>query len=444
MSRPAPGPAPRPPGRRRPAALGAALRQLSGDHSPLEMPWTRTSGASPEAEELHRAVLALEWRAAVGPGAKALLVARALFWPVASLLRALRLVRRFGQAVASRHGVGPIRQVWQQVACANFLNVGPDAYYRYRLYLAVNRRRALEFVQHFESSRIGQERIRQHGGFDLDHKVGFHDRCRSLGLATVPVLATFEAGRLHRWEGAPDGILPCQDLVLKPCNLDSGEGVECWRYDPARRAWHRHGVVHADLLAHASRSSEARPCLLQPRLDNHADLAPLSAGGLCTLRVVTCLDAGQRPRLVQAILNFPTGGSDINNFGSGGLAAAVDPESGALGPAFDEDASAAPLASHPTTGAPVAGRVVPHWQAMLELCLAAHAHFPEFHSIGWDVAPTPQGPLLLEANTIWDVDLAQMATGQPLAAVLRADGVVERHLASVAPRRSRLARRGGA
>ncbi len=410
------------------------LRQLSGDHSPLEMPWTRSSGASVEAEELHRVVLALEWQAAGGSAARWLLVARALAWPVTSLLRALRLVRRHGEAVARRHGVGRLRQLWQQVCCANLLNVGPDSYYRYRLYLEVNRRRALEFVQHFESSRIGLERVRLHGGFDLDHKVGFHDRCVSLGLATVPLLATFEAGRVERWCLDPDGALPCQDLVLKPCNLDSGEGVECWRYDPARRAWQREGVERPDLLAHARSSSERRPCLLQARLSNHEGLAPLSAGGLCTLRVVTCLEPGGRPRLVQAVLNFPTGRSDINNFGSGGLAAAVDPATGALGPAIGDDASADPLPRHPTTGAAVAGRLVPDWEGMVELCLAAHAHFPEFHSIGWDVAPTPLGPLLLEANTIWDVDLVQMATGQPLAAVLRADRVVADHLAAASGR----------
>jgi hypothetical protein len=410
------------------AALREALRALSGDHSPLEMPWTRASGASPEAAELHRVVLALEWAAAASRGARLLLVARALLWPLTSLVRAVRLLRRHGAAVSRQHGVGQARQLWQQVSCANFLNVGPDAYYKFRLYLEANRRRALEFVQHFENSRLGLERVRQLGGFELDHKVAFHDRCRSLGLATAPVLATFEGGRLDRWYGGDDGALPPADLVLKPCNMDSGLGVECWRYDPGRRCWHRDGAVRPDLLEHARQSSERRPCLLQPRLVNHADLRPLSAGGLCTLRVVTCLGPDERPRLVQSVLNIPIGGSDINNFGSGGLAAAVDPVSGALGPAIGDDLGAEPQRAHPTTGAAIAGRRLAHLQEMEALCLTAHAAFPGFHSIGWDVALTPEGPLLLEANTIWDVDMAQMSSGRPLAAVLRGDAVVERLL----------------
>jgi hypothetical protein len=164
-------------------------------------------------------------------------------------------------------------------------------------------------------------------------------------------------------------------------------------------------------------------------LSNPADLALIAGGGLCTLRVVTCIGPGRDPFLLQAVLNIPTGRSDINNFGSGGLAALVDASSGLLGPAFGDDVAAEPLAAHPTTGATIVGRRVERLQEMVELCLMAHARVSRFHSIGWDVVPTPEGPLLLEANTIWDVDLAQRASGEPLAALLRRDGVVARRLA---------------
>jgi hypothetical protein len=409
----------------------AWLRALSGDHSPLEMPWTRR-GASAEAAEFHRVVLALEWEAATTARARALLLARALLWPATSLLRAIKLTRLHGAAVAHRHGVGAARQLWQQVACANLLNVGPDAYYRYRLFLPANRRRALEFVQHFESSLLGRERIRQEGGYDLDHKVAFHDHFQALGLPIVPILATFEAGRLTRWYGPDRGVPPPGDLVLKPVKLHSGEGVECWRYDAARATWRRNGAEQADLLEHARQTSLRHACLLQPMVSNSSDLAQIADGGLCTLRVVTCVGSGSEPFLLQAVLNIPMGRSDINNFDSGGLAALVDASTGLLGPAFGKEIGAEPLAAHPTTGAPIHGRRLARLQEMVELCLAAHAHVPQFYSIGWDVVPAPEGPLLLEANTIWDVDMAQRASGEPLAAVLRGDGVVSRRVAASA------------
>jgi hypothetical protein len=40
--------------------------------------------------------------------------------------------------------------------------------------------------------------------------------------------------------------------------------------------------------------------------------------------------------------------------------------------------------------------------------------FPGFPSIGWDIAITPIGPVLIEGNYNWDVVLAQQAGSRPL------------------------------
>ena len=47
----------------------------------------------------------------------------------------------------------------------------------------------------------------------------------------------------------------------------------------------------------------------------------------------------------------------------------------------------------------------------LELCLRAHALLPRLKSIGWDVAFTPQGPVLIEGNDDWEISPAQVVNG---------------------------------
>ena len=44
--------------------------------------------------------------------------------------------------------------------------------------------------------------------------------------------------------------------------------------------------------------------------------------------------------------------------------------------------------------------------------------FPKSAAIGWDIALTDQGPLLLEANPNWCVEVVQMAHGAPLGATI--------------------------
>ena len=52
--------------------------------------------------------------------------------------------------------------------------------------------------------------------------------------------------------------------------------------------------------------------------------------------------------------------------------------------------------THPLTGGRIAGRVLPHWQEAVDLAIRAHAAFSEWAVIGWDIAWTPDGPVLLE------------------------------------------------
>jgi len=54
---------------------------------------------------------------------------------------------------------------------------------------------------------------------------------------------------------------------------------------------------------------------------------------------------------------------------------------------------------HPDSGVRVTGRSIPDWAAIAQLLLRSHeALCPDVPLLGWDVALTPQGPMLLEVN----------------------------------------------
>jgi hypothetical protein len=48
------------------------------------------------------------------------------------------------------------------------------------------------------------------------------------------------------------------------------------------------------------------------------------------------------------------------------------------------------------------------------LALRAHRVFYDFPSVGWDVAVTPEGPVLIEGNYNWNVVLTQQAGGRAI------------------------------
>ena len=64
---------------------------------------------------------------------------------------------------------------------------------------------------------------------------------------------------------------------------------------------------------------------------------------------------------------------------------------------------------HPVTSVQISGFQLPFWKESLDLALRAHQAFSPLHTLGWDVGITEQGPILIEANSMYDIDLLQIA-----------------------------------
>src|SRR5690606_10909580 len=92
---------------------------------------------------------------------------------------------------------------------------------------------------------------------------------------------------------------------------------------------------------------------------------------------------------------------------------AIDPSTGGLGVAVGSRSKNWPdmhtFEHHPDTGVCFEGFTLPYWNDTTNLVLRAHQAFPELGVIGWDVAITEQGPVLIEANHAWDINLLQVA-----------------------------------
>jgi hypothetical protein len=97
-------------------------------------------------------------------------------------------------------------------------------------------------------------------------------------------------------------------------------------------------------------------------------------------------------------------------------AAAIDLESGRLGRMCnDKDLRPGRWSDHhPVTGAPVAGRVLEAWPDIRALAEAAQRVFADRMLVGWDIALTPSGPVILEGNSYPDVHFLQRVHAQPI------------------------------
>ncbi len=152
--------------------------------------------------------------------------------------------------------------------------------------------------------------------------------------------------------------------------------------------------------------------MFQKKIVNHPDLAKFTGAAVGTLRVVTCMSPnGLRP--LYAAWKIPSKTSMADNFWrSDNMIAQVDVESGELlrcQKSIGVDAEEVEV--HPTLGEPLVGMTIPRWREVTDLGVAVASLFPRTRMLGFDIALSETGPVLIECNDNPDHGLYQISAG---------------------------------
>lgn len=358
-----------------------------------------------------------------------------LLWPVAFVALATIFLWRNGRATAERSGRTLWRQFVDQAWLYAMAGVLPSCYYVYGLHDRPLKRHARGFLLRCET-KGGIYRVLNpaRGGSSamLWDKTAFAEHCHANGIPTVATLAIVGKGQVTMLS---DREAFRGNLFVKPVKGKGGRGAQRWDYVGADRYADTTGrtVSYVELFEFLLTKSAKRKLLVQSRIANHPNLAPISNGALSTVRVLTCLDESGRPEVISAMLRMAIGENRVvDNAHKGGIAAAVDLETGVLNGACDFS-FADELARHPTSGASIAGVRLPYWERLRAFVEHAHSTVPGQILVGWDVAITPDELILIEANGSPGLEMLQRVhrqgfirdrMGALLAHHLRSPGVV--------------------
>ncbi len=269
-----------------------------------------------------------------------------------------------------------------------------------------------------------------------EDKIAFDAFCREAGLPIPRCLGAFRVvgGDTQDATVARDQTVrmlaasPVPDLILKPTGGVHGRGIFRVEADgPAFRCHDGRQRSAAEVYDWIARESDFTDYLAQERVRAHADIARLSGtDNLQTVRMVTYVAADGRVVLGCCQLRIIAGSSVVDNFhdgltgnligdipGAGGVVSEVHGPAGGA-PGFTT------VAAHPVTGAIFRGFTIPCWEDACRLVQKAARAFLPLRTIGWDVAITADGPLLIEGNVTWDPAYESEVGGEILRAI-RAD-----------------------
>ncbi|NJO33193.1 MAG: hypothetical protein HC869_08635 [Rhodospirillales bacterium] len=252
----------------------------------------------------------------------------------------------------------------------------------------------------------------------LNDKAAFFRHCQALGISTIPTFLVIREDGTS-WRHLPfEGVLPRRDLFLKPMRGRGGRGCERWQWLGDGRYQSQDGDLLSDteLLAHIQKAARSHAMMVQEAMKPHAELCDLSLTVLTSCRMMTVKNEAGGFEATHAVFKSSTKqGAIVDNFHKGGIVSKVDMQTGALGPASDAGVGrpCVWLERHPLSGGQIAGRRLPLWKETVDLVCRAHAAFPDRITIGWDVAITDRGPVIIEGNAQSGCDMIQRTHDVP-------------------------------
>lgn len=169
-------------------------------------------------------------------------------------------------------------------------------------------------------------------------------------------------------------------VIAKPVDGEGGAGIDC--IDGGNPS----DVYHSML--------EKGQMLVEEFVVQHDEMNTLAPGSVNTLRMFTFYHDGHGTFL-QAILKMGNGAA-VDNFSAGGMYTFVEPDGKVITPAVDKADNV--YKEHPMTKTPIIGFTVPFFKEAIQMVEDAACVVPEVAYVGWDVAITPTGPVIIEGN----------------------------------------------
>lgn len=147
--------------------------------------------------------------------------------------------------------------------------------------------------------------------------------------------------------------------------------------------------------------------VLQKGLTQNFEMAQLYPEAINTLRIVT-INNNDHIQVLSVLLRIGTKETgNVDNWAKGGIAIGVEKNGFLKKYGFYKPSYGTKTSIHPDTNVVFEKFQIPNYQEALDLACKAHEKFYGIHSIGWDIALTTDGPMIIEGNDNWEISLMQ-------------------------------------
>lgn len=181
-------------------------------------------------------------------------------------------------------------------------------------------------------------------------------------------------------------------IMVKPVDATGGNGI--FKLDMTGMDIEQ---VYNELL-------ESGRTLIEEYVVQHDDMNKLCPSSVNTLRIVT-LRKNNKTHIMLRVIRIGDGLHDVDNFHSGGMYSYFNEDGVIICPAMDRENKI--YTKHPVTKTKIEGFKIPYYKEAINLAIEASKKVPQVTYVGFDIAITNKGPILIEGNETPGYDVYQ-------------------------------------
>lgn len=148
--------------------------------------------------------------------------------------------------------------------------------------------------------------------------------------------------------------------------------------------------------------------ILEEPITSHQSLAVLNSSSVNTVRCCT-VNTTEGLEIPWCFMKIGRAGSFVDNGGAGGIFVGIDPETGVFNTdGYNEMNNR--FICHPDSGIHLQGFQLPEWEEMLRICREMAQKVPHVAWIGWDMAYSQSGWVVVEGNSLTEAIAPQLTS----------------------------------
>lgn len=288
--------------------------------------------------------------------------------------------------VHQRSGKNRIIIFFDMIYCLIKYSAGYMDYYYYYFESSNKKQRASYITRGANNSYI-KKLNNPKFGYIFDDKIEFNKRFKKyIGRDYIDI-------RSNDFEKFKEFAKKHKTIILKPIDLQCGKNIEKICIDKT-----------TNLKSLYDSCMEKGQYLVEECIKQHDDMNLLFPKSINTIRIVTAYK-DKKTTIMFRCVRIGNGDNVVDNFNHGGMYSVINEEGIINKPAIDKKSIIYQV--HPITKTKIEGFKIPYFDEVIKLCIKASKVVPEVGLVGWDVAITPTGPVLVEGNNFPGYDIYQ-------------------------------------